>query len=58
MDVMCDQALYVASNFARDGFHPNDAGHAHVATRLAAIINGAPSAPATTCAAMTAVPPG
>jgi hypothetical protein len=53
---MCDQALYAPSNFARDGFHPNDAGYAHIAARLAAIINGAPSMPATACAAMTAVP--
>jgi lysophospholipase L1-like esterase len=57
MDVMCDQALYAPSNFARDGFHPNDAGYAHIAARLAAIINGGPSVPATACAAMTAVPP-
>jgi lysophospholipase L1-like esterase len=58
MDVMCDPALYAPSNFASDGFHPNDAGYAHIASRLAAIINGAPSVPAATCAAMTAVPPG
>jgi lysophospholipase L1-like esterase len=58
MDVMCDQTLYAASNFARDGFHPNDAGYAHIASRLAAIINGAPSAAAASCAAMTAVPAG
>jgi lysophospholipase L1-like esterase len=58
MDVMCDQALYAPSNFARDGFHPNDAGYAHIAARLAAIINGAPSVPPATCAAMTAVPAG
>jgi lysophospholipase L1-like esterase len=58
MDVMCDPALYAPSNFARDGFHPNDAGYAHIGARLAAIINGAPSVPAATCAAMTAVPPG
>ena len=58
MDVMCDPTLYAPSNFSRDGFHPNDAGYAHIAARLAAIINGAPSVPAATCAAMTAVPPG
>ena len=46
MDVMCDQALYVQANFARDGFHPNDAGYAHIATRLTAIINGALVGPA------------
>jgi lysophospholipase L1-like esterase len=58
MDVMCDPALYAPSNFAGDGFHPNDAGYAHIASRLAAIINGVPSTPAATCAAMTAVPSG
>jgi hypothetical protein len=57
MDVMCDSALYAASNFSRDGFHPNDAGYALVATRLVAIINGAASVPPSTCAAMTALPP-
>jgi lysophospholipase L1-like esterase len=56
MDVMCDSALYAPANFARDGFHPNDAGYAHIAARLTAIINGGPSMPATSCAAMTAVP--
>jgi hypothetical protein len=54
---MCDPVLYAASTFAPDGFHPNDAGHAHLATRLAAIVNGASSAPAGSCPAMTAVPP-
>ena len=57
LDLMCDQALYAPSNFAPDGFHPNDAGHAHIATRLAAIVNGASVAPAGSCPAMTAVPP-
>jgi lysophospholipase L1-like esterase len=58
MDAMCDATFYAPSNFSRDGFHPNDAGYAHIAARLAAIINGAPSVPAATCAAMTAVAPG
>jgi lysophospholipase L1-like esterase len=58
MDVMCDPALYAPSNFARDGFHPNDAGYAHIAAGLAAIINGAPSVPAPACAPMSAVPAG
>jgi lysophospholipase L1-like esterase len=58
LDLMCDPALYAPANFARDGFHPNDAGYAHIATRLAAIINGAASMPAAACAAMTAVPAG
>ena len=57
MDVMCDPALYMQANFSRDGFHPNDGGYAHLATRLTAIINGAASVPAASCAPMTAVPP-
>jgi lysophospholipase L1-like esterase len=56
MDVMCDQTLYAPANFYRDGFHPNDAGYAHIASRLTAIINGTASAPPASCAAMTAVP--
>jgi hypothetical protein len=56
MDVMCDPALYTAANFSSDGFHPNDAGYTHLATRLTAIINGAASVPPATCAAMTAIP--
>ena len=55
MDVMCDPALYDRANFASDGFHPNDAGYAHIASRLLAIVNGAPSTPAASCPAMTAV---
>jgi lysophospholipase L1-like esterase len=55
MDIMCDPALYQPSNFSADGFHPNDAGYAHIAGRLIAIINGAPSVPAGSCAAMSAV---
>ncbi|MBI3047332.1 MAG: SGNH/GDSL hydrolase family protein [Acidobacteria bacterium] len=57
MDVMCDPAIYGPAHFSSDGFHPNDAGYAHLASRLAAIVNGAGSQPAASCAAMTAVPP-
>ena len=56
MDVMCDPALYTAANFSSDGFHPNDTGYTHLATRLTAIINGGPSAAPASCAAMTAIP--
>jgi lysophospholipase L1-like esterase len=55
LDVMCDPALYERSNFASDGFHPNDAGYAHIASRLLAIVNGTPSTPAMSCPQMTAV---
>lgn len=56
LDIMCDSALYNAANFSRDGFHPNDAGYAYLATRLAGIVNGGGSSAATSCAMMTAVP--
>lgn len=54
MDVMCDPGMYSAAHFSRDGFHPNDAGHAHMASRLAAIVNGTPTSAAASCGYMTA----
>jgi lysophospholipase L1-like esterase len=56
MDVMCDAAMYAPAHFSSDGFHPNDAGHAHMAARLAAIVGGTPSAAATSCSQMSLVP--
>lgn len=56
LDLMCDPALYNPAHFASDGFHPNDAGYAHVATRLEAIVNGASAQAAASCGPMTAVP--
>jgi lysophospholipase L1-like esterase len=55
LDAMCDSALYSPSNFSTDGFHPNDAGYAHLAGRLLTIVNGGATAPATSCAPMQAV---
>jgi lysophospholipase L1-like esterase len=56
LDAMCDGALYAPANFSSDGFHPNDAGYTHLAGRLAAIVEGGASAPASSCPSMTAVP--
>jgi lysophospholipase L1-like esterase len=56
LDAMCDPAFYTPSHFSSDGFHPNDAGYAHLASRLATIVGGATSAPAASCGQMTAVP--
>jgi lysophospholipase L1-like esterase len=58
LDLMCDPAMYAPAHFASDGFHPNDAGYAHIAGRLAAIVNGASSSAAASCGPMTAVPAG
>lgn len=56
LDLMCDPAMYSPAHFAADGFHPNDTGYAHIATRLAAVVNGGSSSAAASCASMTAVP--
>jgi lysophospholipase L1-like esterase len=54
MDVMCDAGMYAPAHFSSDGFHPNDAGHAYMASRLAAIVGGAPTSAASSCSYMTA----
>ena len=56
LDAMCDPATYDPSHYSADGFHPNDAGYAHIAARLAAIVNGGGSTASSSCSAMTAVP--
>ena len=56
VDVLCDPAVYIAANFSRDGFHPNDAGYALIAGRIASVVNGAASPPAAACPAMNSVP--
>jgi lysophospholipase L1-like esterase len=55
VDVMCNPVTYLASHFASDGFHPNDAGHAEIARQLKAIVDGGSSSPASSCAMMTAI---
>lgn len=55
-DLMCDPAMYDPSRLSRDGFHPNDAGYAHMAARLAAIVQGGAAPVSSSCDAMRAVP--
>jgi lysophospholipase L1-like esterase len=57
LDLMCDGQIYDPSRFYSDGFHPNDAGYAYMAQRLAAIVNGAPSTASASCSQMTVVGP-
>jgi lysophospholipase L1-like esterase len=57
LDLMCDSQVYDPSRFYSDGFHPNDAGYAYLAQRLAAIVNGTPTMAAGSCAQMTVVGP-
>jgi lysophospholipase L1-like esterase len=57
VDLMCDARIYLPSNYAADGFHPNDGGYA-VFTELAlpALRDGTNRAPSTTCAQRSAFP--
>jgi lysophospholipase L1-like esterase len=55
LDMMCDPATYSPSHFSGDGFHPNDAGYADIARRLAAVVNSGSSSAAPSCAMMSAV---
>ena len=55
LDTMCNPATYSAANFSSDGFHPNDAGYAEIASRLKAIVDSGGSTPSASCSAMTAV---
>jgi len=50
VDLMCDARLYVPSNYASDGFHPNDGGYAVFAEdALPALRDGANNQPNTGC---------
>lgn len=57
VDLMCDARSYEASNYSSDGFHPNDAGYAYIASLLLqAIRTGTYPAPRASCGQMTLVP--
>jgi len=57
VDLMCDSRTYQPSIYYSDGFHPNDAGYAFIASEVVKAIttNGYPR-PQTACTAMTLVP--
>ncbi|OFW16089.1 MAG: hypothetical protein A3H29_16340 [Acidobacteria bacterium RIFCSPLOWO2_02_FULL_67_21] len=57
VDLMCDPAAYAVSQISSDGYHPNDAGYFHIASRLAAVVNGGPAPVQSTCGQATLVPP-
>ena len=54
---MCDPRTYLASNYSSDGFHPNDAGYAYIASE---VVKAATSIfhprPKNSCAQMSLVP--
>lgn len=57
VDLMCDARSYVASNYASDGLHPNDAGYAFIASEVVkAITSSTYPAPQNSCTGMTIVP--
>jgi lysophospholipase L1-like esterase len=50
VDLMCEPRLLLASNYASDGFHPNDSGYAIIADlATAAFLNGTASIPNPSC---------
>ncbi len=57
VDLMCDARLYQPSNYAPDGFHPNDGGYAVFAElALPALRDGTNRVPSTTCPQRTLFP--
>ena len=53
VDLLCNPASYVPTNFYTDGFHPNDAGYAAFAAAfLAQILAKTPTLPQSSCSFM------
>jgi lysophospholipase L1-like esterase len=58
VDLLCEDRSYQAGNYSRDGYHPNDAGYAMLASLMLDAINSASyPAPRSSCAQMSVVPP-
>lgn len=57
VDVMCDARSYLPSNYSADGFHPNDAGHAYIASEIVRAVTSDGPAPQASCGFMSVVPP-
>jgi lysophospholipase L1-like esterase len=54
IDLMCDASFYNAGLYSSDGFHPNDAGYAHLADVVyPAASVGSSTAPRASCGQMT-----
>jgi lysophospholipase L1-like esterase len=50
VDLMCEPRLLLASNYASDGFHPNDSGYAIIADLVTpAFLNGTGATPNPSC---------
>jgi lysophospholipase L1-like esterase len=53
VDLMCDSAFYSPGLLSSDGFHPNDAGYAHLADIVYPAVTGTIGLPLGSCAQMT-----
>ena len=57
VDLMCDARIYLPSNYASDGFHPNDGGYAvFTELTLPVLRDGTNRAPSTTCTQRSVFP--
>ncbi|MCC7416358.1 MAG: SGNH/GDSL hydrolase family protein [Acidobacteria bacterium] len=57
VDLMCDPRSYLPSNYSGDGFHPNDAGHAFLASEVVdAALSASYPPPKASCAQMSLAP--
>lgn len=57
VDLMCDSRTYNRANYSSDGFHPNDAGYAFIASEVVrAITSSSYPTPQSSCSSMTLVP--
>ena len=57
VDLMCDGRSYFGFNYAADGLHPNDAGHAFISAEVVkAITTTSYPSPQSNCTGMTIVP--
>jgi len=54
VDLLCDPQSYASANFSADGFHPNDAGYANIASKMEALLLSSAVTPlSTTCSQAT-----
>ena len=54
IDLMCDSSFYNGALYSGDGFHPNDAGYAHLADVVYPVASaGSSTAPRSSCGQMT-----
>lgn len=54
VDLMCDAAIYQPNTYSSDGFHPNDAGYAHLADVMyGPATTGQAPPPSASCSQMT-----